>query len=70
MDLQYHDLRPEKSLFARVGMQRLVDDAEVEEATTEPPADHEGIFPGKVPAEVGCRHRGRQLGFTGVRRGG
>src|SRR5262245_15844570 len=37
MDLQYHDLRPEKSLFARVGMQRLVDDAEVEEAMTEPP---------------------------------
>ena len=69
MDLQYHDLRPEKSLFARVGMQRLVDDAEVEEATTEPPAHHEGIFPGKVPAEVGRRHRGRELGFTGVRRG-
>ena len=23
LDLQYHDMRPEKSLFARVGMERL-----------------------------------------------
>ena len=26
VDLQYHDLRPERSLFARLGMERLVDD--------------------------------------------
>ena len=30
MDLQYHDLRPEKSLFARLGLERLIDDDEVE----------------------------------------
>ena len=30
MDLQYHDLRPEKGLAARVGLERLITDAEVE----------------------------------------
>ena len=30
MDLQYHDMRPEKSLFARLGIENLVDDAEAE----------------------------------------
>ena len=54
MDLQYHDLRPEKSLFARVGMQRLVDDAEVEEATTEPPATTRAYFRGKCLQKWGA----------------
>ena len=67
MDLQYHDLRPEKSLAARVGLERLTDDDEVERAMTEPPARHPGLLPGQVPAEVGRRHRGRQLGLAGVR---
>ena len=39
MDLQYHDLRPEKSLAARVGLERLTTDDEVEQAVTEPPPD-------------------------------
>ena len=25
LDLQYHDLRPERSLYARLGLERLVD---------------------------------------------
>ncbi len=54
MDLQYHDLRPEKSLFARVGMQRLVDDAEVEEATTEPPDTTRAYFRGKCLQKWGA----------------
>jgi proteasome accessory factor PafA2 len=54
MDLQYHDLRPEKSLFARVGMQRLVDDAEVEEATTEPPETTRAYFRGKCLQKWGA----------------
>ena len=54
MDLQYHDLRPEKSLFARVGMQRLVTDAEVEEATTEPPGTTRAYFRGKCLQKWGA----------------
>ena len=37
LDLQYHDLRPAKSLFARLAMERLTDDDEVTLATSEPP---------------------------------
>jgi Pup amidohydrolase len=47
MDLQYHDLRPEKSLFARLGIERLTDDAEVEHAMTEPPTTTRAYFRGK-----------------------
>ena len=47
MDLQYHDLRPAKSLFARLPMRRLVGDAEVEEAVSEPPKTTRAYFRGK-----------------------
>ncbi len=47
MDLQYHDLRPEKCLAARVGLERLVDDAEAELARFEPPSDTRAYFRGK-----------------------
>jgi proteasome accessory factor A len=47
MDLQYHDLRPDKSLFARLDTERLVDDDEVAEAVTEPPDDTRAYFRGK-----------------------
>jgi len=47
MDLQYHDMRPEKSLFARLGVESLVDDAEAEIAVSEPPADTRAYFRGK-----------------------
>ncbi|CAN5202133.1 depupylase/deamidase Dop [soil metagenome] len=47
MDLQYHDLRPERSLFARLGMQRLTTDEEVVLATTEPPSTTRAWFRGK-----------------------
>jgi Pup amidohydrolase len=47
MDLQYHDLRPEKSLAERVGLDRLTTDAEVERAVTEPPDDTRAYFRGK-----------------------
>ncbi|MGI8662629.1 MAG: depupylase/deamidase Dop [Acidimicrobiales bacterium] len=46
MDLQYHDLRPSKSLAARVGLQRLTTDAEVELAVGEPPPDTRAYFRG------------------------
>jgi proteasome accessory factor A len=47
MDLQYHDLRPEKSLAARVGLERITTDAEVERAVHEPPEDTRAWFRGK-----------------------
>jgi proteasome accessory factor A len=47
MDLQYHDLRPEKSLASRVGLERITTDAEVEEAVSEPPKDTRAWFRGK-----------------------
>jgi proteasome accessory factor A len=47
MDLQYHDLRPEKSLFRRLDMERLVDDTAVARAVTEPPPDTRAYFRGK-----------------------
>ena len=47
MDLQYHDLRPERSLSARLGLERLTGDAEVTAAMTEPPATTRAWFRGK-----------------------
>jgi proteasome accessory factor PafA2 len=47
MDLQYHDLRPDKSLFARLGTERLVSEDAVSEAVTEPPTDTRAYFRGK-----------------------
>jgi len=47
MDLQYHDVRPERSLFSRLPSEHLVDDAAVETAVTEPPEDTRAYFRGK-----------------------
>ena len=47
LDLQYHDLRPAKSLFARLAMERLTDDEEVARATSEPPATTRAYFRGR-----------------------
>ncbi|MDQ1437978.1 MAG: Pup amidohydrolase [Acidimicrobiaceae bacterium] len=47
MDLQYHDMRPERSLFARLPMERLFIDEEVDQAVTEPPRDTRAYFRGK-----------------------
>lgn len=47
IDLQYHDLRPERSLFARLDTERLVSEDSVIEAVTEPPKDTRAYFRGK-----------------------
>lgn len=47
MDLQYHDLRPQRSLARRVGLERITTDAEVEAATTNPPEDTRAYFRGR-----------------------
>lgn len=60
LDLQYHDLRPDKGLYhllARQGrVERIVTDAEIDAAITEPPADTRAYFRGqclkRYPAEV------------------
>jgi proteasome accessory factor A len=47
IDLQYHDLRPSKSLFARLAMETLTDDEEVAAATTAPPSTTRAYFRGR-----------------------
>jgi proteasome accessory factor A len=47
MDIQYHDLRPAKSLAARVGLQTLVGAEETVTAMSEPPSDTRAYFRGK-----------------------
>ena len=56
MDLQYHDLRPEKSLAQRAGLDRLFQSAEVLHASENPPRETRAYFRGrclqKFPTEV------------------
>jgi len=47
IDLQYHDLRPAKSLFARLSMERLTSDEDVARATTSPPDSTRAYFRGR-----------------------
>jgi Pup amidohydrolase len=47
MDLQYHDLRPGRSLAARVGLERVTTDDEVARAVEEPPDDTRAYFRGR-----------------------
>jgi hypothetical protein len=47
MDLQYHEVRPERSLYARLGMERILDPADIERAITEPPDTTRAYFRGK-----------------------
>jgi len=47
MDLQYHDLRPSKSLFGRLPMTRLTSEDDVLAAITEPPTTTRAYFRGR-----------------------
>jgi proteasome accessory factor A len=47
MDLQYHDLRPDRSLAARVGLEQIVGEAEMTEAMTQPPPGTRAYFRGR-----------------------
>ena len=47
LDIQYHDLRPGKSLAARAGLETLVDEVEADRAMTEPPPDTRAFFRGR-----------------------
>ena len=48
LDLQYHDMRLEKSIARRVGLEVLCDPDDVSRAVTEPPADTRAYFRGRV----------------------
>ena len=50
LDLQYHDLRPGRSLFARMGAEVLVDPGDVRRATSHPPTDTRAYFRGRCLA--------------------
>jgi proteasome accessory factor PafA2 len=56
VDLQYHDLRPARSLFARLDTERLVDEASVTSAVVDPPRSTRAWFRGEClkrwPASV------------------
>ena len=51
IDLQYHDLRPDRGLAARAGLETLVDPADVETAITEPPTSTRAYFRGRCLAK-------------------
>ena len=46
-DLQYHDLRPEKCIASRVGLEQIVDAEAVLTATAAPPSDTRAYFRGR-----------------------
>ena len=50
LDLQYHDLRPGRSLFARMGAEVPVDPVDVHRATNYPPTDTRAYFRGRCLA--------------------
>jgi proteasome accessory factor PafA2 len=47
MDLQYHDVSPTRSLYARLGMERILDPEKVRDAVSEPPETTRAYFRGK-----------------------
>ena len=53
LDLQYHDLRPERSLFRRLDMERLTSDAAIEAAVHNAPRDTRAYFRGECLKRFG-----------------
>jgi proteasome accessory factor A len=51
IDLQYHDMRPEKCLAERVGLETIVAVADAETAMTEPPGTTRAYFRGRCLAK-------------------
>jgi len=47
LDIQYHDLRPDRSLAARVGLERIVDPDDAVAAMTTPPTTTRAYFRGR-----------------------
>ena len=51
LDLQYHDLRPNKSLAARAGLETIIDEEAARRAVSEPPEDTRAYFRGRCLAK-------------------
>jgi Pup amidohydrolase len=51
IDLQYHDLRPDKGLASRAGLETLIEQADVESAISEPPTSTRAYFRGRCLAK-------------------
>jgi proteasome accessory factor A len=51
IDLQYHDLRPDRCLADRAGLERLIDPDEAQRAMTEPPTTTRAYFRGTCLAK-------------------
>jgi proteasome accessory factor PafA2 len=51
IDLQYHDMRPERCLARRVGLRELISAADVRSAMTEPPTTTRAYFRGRCLAK-------------------
>ncbi len=47
LDIQYHDLRPARCLFNKLGVEAIVDDSEAIEAMLSPPTDTRAYFRGE-----------------------
>jgi len=54
LDLQYHDLRSDRSLARRVGLERFCTEDEIERAVSEPPLDTRAYFRGRCLAKFGA----------------
>ena len=72
LDLQYHDVRPDRSLYeklVRAGkVERLVEEDDVHLAMTMPPSSDPGLFPGRVPGPLARLGGGGELGQRDPRR--
>ena len=51
MDIQYHDMRPDKNLAARLDLVRLVDEADAQRSVDEPPGSTRAYFRGRCLAK-------------------
>ena len=69
MDLQYSDIRPEKSLFTRLKMRSMVSEADALECNHRAAQRHAGLLSRQMPPEMGQLSGRSQLGFPCVRSG-
>ena len=53
IDLQFHDLRPEKNLAARMGFTEMFNQGEIERAVNEPPEQTRAYFRGRCVSQYG-----------------
>lgn len=53
MGIQYHDMRPAKSLASRLGLETLFDESDVEQAISSPPRNTRAYFRGRCLQKFG-----------------